>query len=82
MRLLLTILLFLSAAIAAAQPPKMELTPTGLTPIVVDFPETLPEKLVELTNNWAYEYNLRMGGYTATNVSDNTITITSNLKNT
>ena len=38
MRLLLTILLFLSAAIAAAQPPKMELTPTGLTPIVVDFP--------------------------------------------
>lgn len=81
MRLAFKILLFLTTAFATAQPPRMELTPAGFAPITVDIPQTMPEKLVDLTNNWAYEYNLRQGGYDATNVTENTITITSNREN-
>lgn len=81
MRSALCMLAFICTAFAVAQPPRMELTPAGFAPITVNFPDTLPEKLVDLTNNWAYEYNLRQGGHDATNVTGNTITITANREN-
>lgn len=72
--------LFLSIA-AAAQPPRLELTPRGFEPVDIAFPATPNEKLLELTQSWAFEYNRREDGFDTSNITTNTITITANKDN-
>lgn len=81
MRLLFNILLLLCTAVVPAQPPAMELQPNGFPVITVPLPETLPEKLIDLTQRWAHGFNLKEEGFDATNITSNTITITANKKN-
>lgn len=78
---ILSLLAFFCTIAVVAQPPRMELLPTGFAPITVNLPATMPEKLIELTQRWAYEYNLREEGFDATNITANTITITANKDN-
>lgn len=65
---------FFISAVMAAQP-KMELQPYGFDPVEIDAPSMNSEKFIELTQNWAMEYNRREGRYDVTGVSNNTITV-------
>lgn len=75
----------LTFGIALAQPPKMKLTPGGFEPITVSIPSTKTDKLVSLTQTWVVERDRRSTDpnkkYDITNVSNNTITVTSFQKN-
>ena len=79
------LLLFLCLAISIplrAQPPRMELTPTGFGSVTVTIPDTPVEKLVEVSRNWAQEYNRKeRDGVDITNVTDNSMTISAFRKN-
>lgn len=72
MKLLLTLLLF--SPLLYAQP-QIELQPYGFDPVEIDLPAMNSEKFIELTKNWAMEYNRREGRYDITGVSSNTITV-------
>ena len=80
-KLLLILCCICSFAFALAQPPAMELVQRGFEPVTVPFPATPAEKLIDLTRNWAFEFNRREGGFDVTNVTPNTITITANKEN-
>lgn len=67
--------------LAQAQPPRLELSPGGFEPVSIPFPATATEKLIELTQNWAAEFNRREDGFDATNITANSITITANKDN-
>jgi len=77
--------LLLFTTLAMAQPPKLELTPRGFEPIEVSIPATQNEKLIEVTKAWALEYNNRGlkedRGYDASDVTENSITISAFKKN-
>jgi hypothetical protein len=79
MKVLISFLFFLT--LAQAQPPRLELTPGGFEPVSIPFPATPTEKLIELTQNWAAEFNRREDGFDVTNVTANSITITANKDN-
>lgn len=72
----ITIVLFFAAALLNAQPPKVELQPYGFDPVEIQIPATSNEKLLELSQNWAIEYNRTRNGHDITNVTDNSMTIT------
>ena len=74
-------ILLLIGAMAAAQPKLMQLQPYGFEPIEVAIPATPNEKLVEVTNSWAQEYNRREDGADITEVTANSITISAFKKN-
>lgn len=61
----------------AAQPPRLELQPNGFDPVEVSIPATPNEKLLELSENWAMEFNRRndTDGYDISNVTPNSMTI-------
>jgi len=80
-KLLLTLAASLSIAYAAAQPPRMELQQSGFAPVEVPIPAIPAERLLELTQTWANEFNRREDGFDVTNVTANTITITANKDN-
>lgn len=65
---------FFITAVIAAQP-QMEMQPYGFDPIKIDAPPMNSEKFIELTQNWAMEYNRREGRYDITGVSSNTVTV-------
>lgn len=77
MNRILTLILFI-AATAFAQP-KTELAPAGFSTVTVTIPASVPEKMVELTKNWALEAN-RRGSFDVSEVTTNTITVTANKK--
>lgn len=65
-------LLFIT--ILSAQP-KLELQQGTFSPTEAAIPTVSAEKLIELTKNWASEFNRREGGFDITDVTANTITI-------
>lgn len=70
----ITACLFFAAAVAAQ--PRLELTPAGFAPVDIELPPTTNEKLIELSRNWAMEYNRpRKERYDITNVTGNSMTI-------
>ncbi|KGO93062.1 hypothetical protein [Flavobacterium subsaxonicum] len=82
---LYTFVCVLVGVAALAQPPRMELEPNGFAPVQVTIPSIPNEKLVEITKAWAAEYN-KYGqrnnrGFDATDVTNNTITISAFKKN-
>lgn len=83
-RRLITIICFLYAGTAAAQP-QAELLPGGFATFEIDIPATPNEKLVELSKNWAMEYNHRktldQQGYDITDVTETSLTITAYRRN-
>jgi len=78
---LLIVLFILPFACIYAQPPAMELQQNGFEPVVISFPPTPAEKMIEQTQRWAFEFNRREQGFDASNISSNTITITAYKKN-
>jgi hypothetical protein len=58
-----------------------KLQPNGFAPVTVPFPPTPAERLIEMTQSWANEFNRREEGFDATNITANTITITANKEN-
>lgn len=80
-KLLLTFSCIFFFGLSMAQPPAMELKQNGFDAVTVSFPSTPAEKLIELTQNWAFEFNRKESGFDVTNVTTNTITVTANKKN-
>ncbi len=75
-------LLFLFLSVSAlAQPPKMELQPSGFDPVDVSIPSIPGDKFIDITKAWAQEYNKREQGVDITNVTANTITVSAFKKN-
>lgn len=74
--------MFLLLPVVTLAQPSLELGPSGFAPITVSIPATPNDKFIELTRSWAQEYNRGNNrGYDITDVTDNSITITSYKKN-
>ncbi|MFL9843684.1 hypothetical protein [Flavobacterium rhizosphaerae] len=58
-----------------AQPPRVELAPTGFAPIKVSIPATDTKKLVDLSAEWAKAYNKNVRGADVTDVTENSMKI-------
>ena len=75
------LLCFLAYTVTYAQPPELKLTASGFDSIEVPLPATKNDKLIDVTKAWAMEYNHGAAGsgqnYDVTNVTSNTITISS-----
>lgn len=80
-KLLLILAATFSFGMLRAQPPRLELRPGGFDAIDVPLPDVNAEKMLELTQNWAAEFNRREDGFDVTNLTANTITITANKEN-
>lgn len=74
--------MFLLLPVVTLAQPSLELEPSGFAPATVSIPTTPNDKLIELTKSWAQEYNKNnKRGYDITDVTDNSVTITSYKKN-
>jgi len=78
---LLVILFVISAGMAYGQPPEMEVTRNGFSPITMRVPAMAADKFVEVTKAWAGSFTNREGGYDAKNITGNTITISALKRN-
>lgn len=74
MKTVLCIVSFFIAVTAFAQPPKVELSPSGFPRVDVSIPDTKNEKLIELSKSWALE-TYKRGGYDVTDVTENSMVI-------
>ncbi|WP_159802175.1 hypothetical protein [Flavobacterium sp. MK4S-17] len=73
---------FLFLFVLAKAQPHLELQPNGFNPVTVEIPSTPNDKLIELTKNWAMEYNRsERERYDITGETANTLTVTSFKKN-
>lgn len=66
-------LFFLFLAASAIAQPKLELTPQGFLPIEITRPNKTNEKLVELSQSWAAQYNKE--GYDVYDATENSLSI-------
>lgn len=74
MKTSIAIACFFISMLSLAQPPQMELSPSGFPKLDVSIPATKNEKLIELSKNWALE-TYKRGGYDVTDVTENSMTI-------
>ena len=82
MRTILAFAFFILTGTMLAQPPRMELKPTGFDPITVSIAATPNDKLIELTKSWAMEFNRReRDKVDITNVTANSMTVSAYRKN-
>ena len=77
----ITLLLLFFYCVAWAQPPVMELQSYGFDPIEVSIPSISNDKLIKLTQSWAREYNFGKNTVDITELTDNSLTISSFKKN-
>jgi len=70
-KITLLYLLFFGTILAAQ--PKFELTPQGFAPVEIPRPQTVNEKLIEITRSWADSYNKRE--YDIYDVTENSMTV-------
>lgn len=80
MKRLILLACFLVYSYSNAQPPVIELQPYGFDPIVVTIPDTSNEKLIELSKNWALNYNSEEGA-DVTEITQNSMVITALKRN-
>jgi len=81
MKQLLTIVCCFILAAAKAQAPKTQLQRGSFTSVTAAMPAMLPEKFIDNTKAWAHDYTRTSGGYDATNVTGNSITISALKRN-
>jgi hypothetical protein len=81
MKLLYCTLTCFAMCIAYGQPPAAEVSRNGIAPITTSIPTLLPERFISITKSWAQAFTRPKGGYDASNVSSNTITISAFEKN-
>ena len=76
--LLITLLTF---GLLQAQPPQIELTPNGLSPVTVTIPSITPEQFAELSKAWVTELTRSGLKFDISNVSGSSLTISGMKKN-
>ncbi len=64
-----------------AQPQPAQIVRGTISPFSTSMPSMLPERFIDITKAWAYAYTRPESGYDATNVSDNSITISAMKRN-
>lgn len=79
-KFVIAISFFIIGSLAVAQP-NMVLDPNGFAPAMVQIPAVPNEKLIEVTKNWAAEYNRKEGGFDITGVTANSVTVSAYKKN-
>jgi hypothetical protein len=81
MKLLYAIIVILGAYIGKAQPQAAQIEQGIVAPFSSDMPEMKPERFIDITKAWAHAFTRSEGGYDASNVSGNTITISAFKRN-
>ncbi|MES2484755.1 MAG: hypothetical protein V4581_02250 [Bacteroidota bacterium] len=81
MKRLLTIMCCFILAATKAQAPKTQLQRGSFESVTATMPPMLPEKFIDNTKAWAHTFTRTAGGYDATNVTGNTITISALKRN-
>lgn len=81
MKLLYAIAILLGTYAAQAQPQKAQITQGVIEVFSSNIPVMKPERFIDITKAWAYAYTRAEGGYDASNVTGNTITISAFKRN-
>ncbi|KOS06246.1 hypothetical protein AM493_09540 [Flavobacterium akiainvivens] len=81
MKWLAVITCLVSAISMRAQPAEAQVSNRGIEPFETAMPAMLPERFIDITKAWAQAFTRKDGGYTASDVTANSITISAFKKN-